>query len=445
MSAFAKPAETSAPAPQKSAPKAPLPAPSRPRRWLLWVVLIAAVAAGVWVLKPRQDQQQRAATQAALRTYKVAPARFERAIRVAGTTSARNFANIVAPMMRGPDAGRALVLIGLAKSGATVKKGEVVAQIDAQSTKDHVDDLNSLIIQAEGDVRKRKADQAIEAENLQQNLRRARAALDKARLDFDAKDIRTVIDQEILKLSLEEAEATYREMQNEVQIQKAAHASEIRILELTRDRHTRHRDRHKNDIEKFTIYAPMNGLVVMQSLQRGGDTAQVQLGDQVSPGQLFMKIVDTSSMQVQANLNQVESEEIRIGQKAHVRVDAFPDLVLTGHVYSIGALAAAGWRQSYFTRTLAVNIAIDSSDPRLIPDLSASGDIAIGGVESALAIPQEAVINQEGKPTVYVKQAGLFQPRAVELGQRNNTQFVVRSGLAAGDEIALQKPFAQKP
>src|SRR5213078_2267749 len=102
-----------------------------------------------------------------------------------------------------------------------------------------------------------------------------------------------------------ESEATYKELLQEVQIQKVSFAAEIRILELTRDRHARHRDRHKIDIERFTINAPMTGLVVMQSLQRGGDTAQVQIGDSVSPGQPFMKIVDTSRMQVEAALNQV--------------------------------------------------------------------------------------------------------------------------------------------
>ena len=443
MSAFAKSAATP-PVAEPVAPAPPEPAQPPSRRWLLWVVLIAAIAAGAWLLRSRPEQQK-AATQTVVRTAKVAPTHFERTIRVAGTTSARNFANIVAPMMRGPDAGRALVLIALAKSGSIVKKGEVVAQIDAQATKDHVDDVNSLVIQAEGDVRKRKADQAIEAENLQQNVRRAKAALDKAKLDFGAQEIRTAIDQEILKLSVEEAEASYKELLQEVQIQKAVHASEIRILELTRDRHARHRDRHKGDIEKFTIEAPMPGLVVMQTLQRGGDTAQVQLGDQVSPGQPFMKIVDTSSMQVQASLNQVESEEIRIGERAEVHFDAFPDLMLKGRVYSIGALAAAGWRQSYFIRSVPVNVAIESSDPRLIPDLSASGDIVVASTDNALTAPQEAVFNEGGKPTVYVKQAGRFEPRAIELGERNNTQFVVKAGLAAGDEIALQKPAMQKP
>jgi HlyD family secretion protein len=407
------------------------------------VVLILAVAAGAWLLRPRK--QQRAATQAVVRTFKVAPTNFERTIRVAGTTSARNFADIVAPMMRGPDAGRSLILISLAKSGAIVKKGELVAQIDAQATKDHVDDVNALVVQADGDVRKRKADQAIAAENLQQSVRRAKAAMDKARLDFAAQEIRTAIDQELLKLSVEEAEATYQELLREVQIQKVAFASEIRILELTRDRHARHRDRHKGDIDRFTIAAPMGGLVVMQSIYRGGgDMYQVQIGDQVSPGQPFMKIVDTGHMQLEALLNQVESEEIRIGQEAQVHFDAFPDLKLKGHVYSIGALAAAGWRQSYYIRSVTVNIAIQSSDPRLIPDLSASGNIQIAAKQNVLTVPQEAVFNEGGKPTVWVKHAGEFQPRAVQLGMRNNTQFVVLAGLTGGEEIALQKPVLEK-
>ena len=86
----------------------------------------------------------------------------------------------------------------------------------------------------------------------------------------------------------------------EIKIQQDAQAAEIRILELTRDRHQRHRDRHRVDVERFKIYSPMGGLVVMQSIWRGGEMGQVQVGDQVSPGQLFMKIVDTSSMQLEA-------------------------------------------------------------------------------------------------------------------------------------------------
>jgi HlyD family secretion protein len=442
MSASASSTATPAPAPERIAPPPPRPAGFR-YKGLLLVLLVAAVAAGAWLLRPHKEQQT-AAQAAATRTFKVAPVSFERTIRVAGSTSARNFANIPAPMMRGPDAGRALVLISLAKSGAFIKKGELVAEIDAQGVKDHADDVHALVVQAEGDIRKRIADQAIEAESLQQSLRQAKAAMEKAKLDFGAQEIRTAIDQELLKLSVEEAEATYNELLQEVKILKVSHTAQIRILELTKDRHQRHRDRHRADVDRFKIFAPMNGLVVMQSIWRGGDMGQVQIGDQVSPGQLFMKIVDTNNMQLEATVNQVESEEIRIGQQAEVHFDAFPDLKMKGRVYSIAALAVSGWRQNYYIRAIPVNIAIQSSDPRLIPDLSASGNIQMETRQNTLAVPQEAVFGDTGKPMVYVKQGARFVPRQVALGPKNNTQVAVLSGLAAGDEIALQQPVPAK-
>jgi HlyD family secretion protein len=436
MSAFASSTAKPAPAPERVAPPPPRPAGFR-YKGLLLLVLLAVVAAGAWLLRPKKEQQKTAG-QTVVRTFKVAPVAFARTIRAAGSTSARNFANITAPMMRGPDAGRALVLISLAKSGALVKKGDIVAEIDPQGIKDHADDVHALVVQAEGDVRKRIADEAIEAEQLQQTLRQAKAAMDKAKLDYSAQDIRTDIDRELLKLSVDESEATYKELVQEVKILQVSHVAQIRILELTRDRHMRHRDRHRGDVEKFKIYAPMNGLVVMQSIWRGGDMGQVQIGDQVSPGQPFMKIVDTSSMQLESMVNQVESEEIRIGQEAEVHFDAFPDLELKGRVYSIGALAVSGWRQNYFIRSIPVNIAIQSSDRRLIPDLSASANIEVETQSNALAVPQEAVFGDAGKQSVFVKLAGGFQQRAVRLGPKNNTQVAVLSGLASGDEVSLQ-------
>jgi multidrug efflux pump subunit AcrA (membrane-fusion protein) len=149
-------------------------------------------------------------------------------------------------------------------------------------------------------------------------------------------------------------------------------------------------------------------------------------------------------MQLEATVNQVDGEEIRIGHQAEVNFDAFPDLKMKGKVYSISALAVSGWRQNYFIRAIPVNIAIQSSDPRLIPDLSASGNIELDVRPNTLAIPQEAVFGDTGKPTVYVKQAGQFVPRKVDLGPKNNTQVAVLSGIAAGDEIALQRPAAEK-
>jgi HlyD family secretion protein len=444
MSAILNPSPASAQTPAHIAAQ-PEPAPVPPSRWKWWVALAAIlVAMGLGYLAFR-DKAEQSGAQFSVRTAKVFMGSLDRVLRLTGTTEARNFASITVPMMRGPDSGRNLILIKLAVAGSIVKKGDLVADIDAQPIKDHVDDLDATVAQAEGDIKKRQAEQAIEMENLRQTVRAAKAAVDKAKLDNQATEIRMPIDKELLQLAVQEAEAQYKELQSELAATVEKQRSEIRILQYTLDRHTRHRDRHRRDITRFTVHAPLNGLVVMQSIWRSGDFGQIQEGDQVQPGQPFMKIVDSNSMQVEARINQAESEDVHIGQAAGVNFDAFPGLHLAGKVYSVGAMGVGGWREQYYMRTIPVVISIQGSDSRVIPDLSASGDILLGHKENSLIVPSEAISSESGKHIAYVKQGNAFARREVKLGEHNNTQVEILAGLRAGDEIALRRPTAGQP
>ncbi len=435
------------PAPVKTPAPLVTPAPPKRSKWLYFLVF-ALVAGGGWAvykyfLQPKADPAS-SASQAGgtvqVRSATVASGPIDRTLRLSGVTAAKDFAAILAPMMRGPDAGRALVLIDLAKSGTFIKKGELVAQIDAQSIRDHLDDVKAQVIQADADIRKRQAEQATATEDMRQNIRNAKAEWDKAKLDLGASEIRTPVDAEILKLAAEEAEATYTQLAADTKNREVADKAEIRILEITKDRQVRHQARHDSDVAKFTMLAPIDGLVVMESIFRGGEMAQIQLGDQVSPGQPFMKIVNPARMQMEATTNQVDSEELRIGQGVKLQFDAFPGLSLPGKVQSLGALGVGGWRQNYYIRSVAVRVTILGSDPRLIPDLSTSGDIVVEHKDNAVLLPLAAVLNKDGKDRVFVKRGQKWEPREVELGLRNATYAAVLSGIEVGDEVALENP-----
>ena len=71
-------------------------------------------------------------------------------------------------------------------------------------------------------------------------------------------------------------------------------------------------------------------------------------------------------MQLDAMMSQVESETIRLGQRATVRFDAFPDIVVKGRVQGVGALAIGGRRVNFNVRNVPVRVAIDTVDPRVI-------------------------------------------------------------------------------
>ncbi|HZO55215.1 MAG TPA: HlyD family efflux transporter periplasmic adaptor subunit [Bryobacteraceae bacterium] len=442
MSAIGKPQPVKiqpVPSPVQTAP-AP-PAGGGWAKWIAALVVLGVIAGGVFYWqRQKAAAQQSAAVVSIVPTVKVTTGDLETSIRLTGQTSSLLSVSMIAPKLTGPESGREMILLYMAKSGVRVKKGEVVAQIDAQSLKDHIEDVNDDVQQANSDIRKRQAEQAIDFENLNQTLRVAKANLDKARLERKGGETRTVIDQELLKLAEEEAEAAYNQQVHDVDQKKIIYAAELKILEYTRERHVRHRDRHASDVDRFTMRAPMDGLAVSQPIFRSGEWATIQQGDQVNPGQLFMKVVTPEKMQVEATINQAESEEFRIGQEARISIDAFPGLTLPGKIYSISAIAAGGWRQNNYIRTIPVRVTIAGYDPRLIPDLSGSVDVVLSKAQNVTKIPRSALQGDSGSNYVFVKNGPTWERRTVTVGVSNLTHVAVSTGLQPGEEVATERP-----
>jgi hypothetical protein len=445
MSALGSPRPQSVPPPPVAAPPPVVGEPDG-KGLARWLVLLGVAIAGflLWQfgLKPQQEaQKQQTVTAAAVRTVKVAPAAFEQTLRIAGTTSSQQSVNVTAPAVRGPDIGE-MVLLYLVPTGTRVKKGQLVGEIDSRSLQDHIDDIGDTIEQAEADIRKRKAEQIIDMENVRQQIALAKAEYDKAVLNAQPAEVRTVIDQELLKLAVEEAEANYKRAQADVAQKEAGHKAELRILEITKLRHMSHRGRHQSDVQRFKMYAPIDGLAVVQMQWRGREYTMIQQGDQLRPGTLFMKIVNPEKMQIEATINQAESSMVRIGQRATVKFDAFPGLMLTGRVHSIGALATGGFRQQFYIRQVPVMVTIDQAHDKVIPDLSAAADLVVEREENRMSVPLGSLVADNGKNFVFVRTGQKFERRQVELGAKNHTHATVASGLSGGDEVALDPRLA---
>ena len=362
-------------------------------------------------------------------------------IRLGGVTSSIQFVNIRAPRQRGGERSP-MVLLELMPSGTRVKPGDVIARVDGQRLRDHIDDVHSTYLTADADIRKREAEQKVAWSNLEQSVLVAKADWDKWKLEDSAAEIRTVIDRELLDLGVEESEATYVQTQKDLGFTEESHTAELKILELTRERHARHRDRHGFDLERYTVVTPINGMVVRQQIFRGGDMSIVEEGDQVYPGMLFVKVMDLDNMQVEAKANQAESNLLRIGQRATVGLDAFPGAKFKGKIQSLGALARSG-SESTWVREVPVNIYIEGADPRLIPDLSGYADVVIDRRDNVTQVPLSAVHEQDGQAYVYVKNGEQFDKRPIELGLQNFTHAEVNNrGVSEGEEIALDHPAA---
>jgi HlyD family secretion protein len=422
-----------------SSPTQPVKPQASAGRWVVYSVLALAVVAVAWLLRP---QPRKTVAAPSVPTVRAARGVIQNTRRLSGSISAGRFINVGAPVLQAPDTGRGLTLTFLAASGTRVKEGELIAEIDAQDIKDHLVDVEASLSQAELDIARRKAQLVAQMEGLNQRLRVAKATMERARQDARAIPVTNTITQETLRLAVEEYQEAFEEAAKQVPLTEERQLADLKLYELSYEYGVRHHKRHLRDYNRCSIRSPMDGLVVMQTTYRGGQMNQIKVGDRLSPGQPFMRVVDPASMQVDATMNQAESELVRLGQRATVRFDAFPDIVIEGRVKAVGALALGGRRVNFNVRNVAVQLALDTVDPRVIPDLSASADIATDEPAGGLIVPREAVSDAGGKSVVYVKQGDAFVAREVEIGGTTNTQVAIVAGIQEGDEIALQPALA---
>jgi multidrug efflux pump subunit AcrA (membrane-fusion protein) len=386
-------------------------------------------------------------------------------VRVSGSVSAQNFAALLAPRIvgsrsgfnRGGDSGSivsggggggggpmgdfSLVLMRLAKPGVRVKTGDVVAEFDPQNQLQRLDDYKDSEIQLENTVKKMMANLAATKEAHDQSVRSAKADWERAVLDLKTIDIRAAIDAEKYKLAAEENEAKYKQLVAESDLVEESQKAQIRASQLNSDQTRIEVHRAETNVQKMTMKSPMDGIVVMQSIVRNGEFGQIREGDQVQAGQPFVQIVDPSSMVLNATVNQVDAEKLRLGMKALIHMDAYPDIELPGSLMGIGAMAKGSAFRARYVGEIPIRIKIDQIDRRVIPDLTGSAEIILASEKNTVLAPRAAVFAEEDGSYVFVQGPEGWIKKKVELGLPNFTQVTIRSGVQKGDVIALQRPM----
>lgn len=433
---------STAPSPQIR-PNEPVPEP--PQRKTLALGLIATVAilgggayAGYEAWQRSLAEQART-TQA---TAPVAPLRkgvVIRKARIDGVTVSKNFVNVIAPRLQMPENGRPMVILKLAPAGSRVKKGDVVMELDPQSLLDHIDDVKDRVHETENAVKRKQVELELAKENLQQRIRVAKGTLDKALLDLKTLEVRSAIQQNLMKLAANEARENLNRLEAELKMLESSQEADLRGVEITRTIERLHLKRHESDLVKFTLRSPVDGLVVLKSMHRhGGDQVTVAAGDIITPGQPILQIVDTSDMLVEAQVNQAVSNQYKIGQNASVGFDAYPGSIFPAKLTAVGALATLpGRREQFYIRTIPVKLKLEEVDDRVLPDLTAFAEIELDRAEDVVVAPASAIVHEADKHFVYVKEGAQFEKREVTIGLASNTEVAILEGASEGERIRL--------
>jgi len=389
------------------------------------ILLLAA-----WAMVARRRSGNQPSAGEAMRTARVERRDFVRTLRIHGVVEAVEFHTVSAPRLAGSSINT-LVITKLATSGASVKKGDLLVEFDRQNEIKNALDKQADYLNLEDQIKKMQATQAAALAKDQTELKQAEDAVESASLEVSRNEIVSRIDAEKNIEALEEAKADLKQLRETFDLKRRAAEAEIRLLEIQRDQKKKSMLHAQENAEKMSVRAPIDGLVVLNPTWKGGRMAEVQEGDEVRPGVVFMQVVDPRAMQVRVKVNQADIPYLQLGQAAQVRLDAYPELVFPGRLDQVAAIGVtSGFSDK--VRTFAARFSIKGSDPKLMPDLSASVDVELERVRNVLVAPRDAVRNENGQAFVNVKNGFGFEKRAVKAGAADDVEIVIESGLQPG-------------
>jgi HlyD family secretion protein len=195
-------------------------------------------------------------------------------------------------------------------------------------------------------------------------------------------------------------------------------------------------------LEGCTIRARGAGMVVFEENLSSNPRRKLRVGDRVFATQGIVTIPEVNRMQVEASISESEVHRVHAGQPAEVRVEAFPDLTLTGKVTRVGALASASVNRPFDDKRFDLIITLDPTTAELRPDMSIRADVIVGSRTGVLMVPVTAVFNNQGERIVYVVGATGTEPRRVDLGESNDRVVEITAGLREGERVSLTAPAA---
>ncbi|MGZ5204424.1 MAG: efflux RND transporter periplasmic adaptor subunit [Caldimonas sp.] len=175
-----------------------------------------------------------------------------------------------------------------------------------------------------------------------------------------------------------------------------------------------------------TITAPAGGVIT---------ELMVRAGMSVAPGMTLARINGLGTVWLEAALPEAQAAAIQPGQAVEARFPSLPGEVVKGRV------AAVLPEANRETRTLRLRIELPNPGQRLKAGLFAQ--VSLHGPQlEALVLPAEAVIRTGKRTLVYLAEpSGRYRPVEVQIGEQVDDRIVVRSGLAAGQQVVASGQF----
>ncbi len=188
-------------------------------------------------------------------------------------------------------------------------------------------------------------------------------------------------------------------------------------------------------LKESTIISPLSGTVASRA---------IEIGEEIKQGEPVFTVVRMDRLLVSTGVPEDVLRSVKIGQPVELSVDAYDGQIFPGTVYKVAPVIDVK------TRTAEVKIEVDNKEKKLNPGMFCRVSILTRTKEKGIAVPVSAVLNrkegEKGQITgeVFVVQKGLAFKKPVILGETFGAKLEIVTGLAEGDEVAVDRTESLK-
>jgi membrane fusion protein, macrolide-specific efflux system len=189
---------------------------------------------------------------------------------------------------------------------------------------------------------------------------------------------------------------------------------------------------------KTVIRAPFDCTILTRPISVG---QAVSGSSGYNSGTEVFTVANLADMIITAHINQADVTRLRVGQAVTLKIEAIPDLSLTGLVDRIAPQAT--FRNG--VKGFSTRILLKNAEDKVRPGMTANLSIPVVSAGSVLAIPLGAVFADQDDRYVYVKKEdGYFERRSIQLGVSDYDYAEVTKGLSSGEVVSLVTPPAEE-
>jgi RND family efflux transporter MFP subunit len=329
--------------------------------------------------------------------------------------------------------------------GQQVKAGQIVAVIEPPLAGPQGVELmvNRAQIQAiETELAVKQMDVEIEIKKAEIDVEQARRVLQRAKT-LSSQGATAVKQLQEAEHELKLAEASY---EGKLQLRKPYEHARQQLRSMVEGQGSRVESQKANGTSQtpaldarpstlsLSLRAPVSGTVT---------TAQATEGEYVDATKALFTIINMERVWIEAKVSEYDLEQVAKAPAANFTLAAYPGRSFTilgrdgGQLIDIGSVVDTN------SRTVPVRYEVSNPDRLLRVGMFAEVAIETERIEETLAIPESALVDEDGRPIAYVELEGeTFQKRDLVLGIRDSGFVEVKQGLEAGERIVTKGAYA---